>query len=689
MNRLACESSPYLLQHKDNPVDWYPWGPTALERARNEDKPLFLSIGYSACHWCHVMEHESFENPQLATVLNEHFVCIKVDREERPDLDHIYMQAVQTMGGRGGWPLSAFLTPDLQPFFGGTYWPPTARGGMPGFDQVLLAVVDAWANRRESVVQQAAQLTQRLQEQVTRATGEGEPTLDVLRLAQARLSASFNPRCGGFGQAPKFPHAVDLQVLLRIWHRQRDPHALHMVRLTLDKMAAGGLYDHLGGGFARYSVDERWLVPHFEKMLYDNALLSTAYMDAYLVTGDPNYARVARETIDYVLRDLSDPTGGFHSTEDADSEGEEGNFYVWSVDEIKQILGEEAGARFCRVYDVTPGGNFDGLNILNVPKTLDQCAAIFQRDRHTLDAELAAARAELFAARARRTRPGKDDKILVSWNALMIQALARGGGILERPDYLAAAQRAARFLLTSLRRADGRLLHCWRQGHAHLDAYLDDYAGLIDALVTLYEADFDEYWIDEALRLTEIVLQHFSAGDLGGFYFTADDHELLITRTKEIFDGSVPGSNAVMATALVRLGKLTGRHDLLAAARHTLRSALPVLSTAPEAVAQMLLAVDLWLGPTWEIVIAGDIQQPATQQVIQGLRRTFLPRRVVACRSASAGTPHSAALEPLFAGKRLQTQKPLAYICESFACQAPVEGLANILATWEKLGGRT
>ncbi len=508
----------------------------------------------------------------------------------------------------------------------------------------------------------------------------------LLRTAHVRLSAAFDPRYGGFGQAPKFPHAMDLQVLLRIWHRDRNPQTLHMVQLTLDKMAAGGMYDHLGGGFARYSVDARWLVPHFEKMLYDNALLASVYLDAYLATGETRYARVARETMDYVLRDLRDPTGGFHSTEDADSEGEEGKFYVWTVEEIHQILGEETGPRFCRVYDVTTRGNFDGQNILNLPKTLAQCAAILQCDLQSLESELSAARTRLFDARAQRVRPGKDDKILVSWNALMIQTLARGAGILDRPDYLAAAQQATRFLLTSLSRGDGRLLHCWRQGRAYLDAYLDDYAGLIDALVTLYEADFDERWIDEATRLSAIVLRHFPDSDQGGFFFTADDHESLITRTKELFDGSVPGSNALMATALVRLGKLTGRHELLEAAHETLRSAGPVLSTAPEAVAQMLLAADLWLGPTWEIVLTGDTRQPATQQAIQALRRTFLPRRVVACRSALADTPHSAALEPLFAGKRLETAEPLAYICEGFACQAPVEGLEHILATWRTLG---
>lgn len=687
MNQLAHESSPYLLQHKDNPVEWQPWGAEALERARRTDKPIFLSIGYSACHWCHVMAHESFEDPELAALMNERFVCIKVDREERPDLDHIYMQAVQAMSGRGGWPLSVFLTPDLEPFYGGTYWPPVSRGGMPGFDQVLLAVSDAWTHRRAVAVEQAARLTAHLRDGELSGSATHGVDLDVLRTAVQRWSVSFDERYGGFGGAPKFPRPIDLQVLMRSWFRTRDSHTLHMATLTLDKMAAGGMYDHLGGGFARYAVDERWLVPHFEKMLYDNALLTDAYLDGYLATGHRRYAQVARETLDYVLRDMLDPEGGFHSAEDADSEGEEGKFYLWTIEEIRSILGGELAARFCRVYDVTPGGNFEGQNILHKPKTMDQCATVLRCDREELEREMAEARTRLLEARSQRVRPGKDDKVLVSWNALMIHALARAARILDQRDYLAAATRAAEFLLGALRRPDGRLLHSWRQGDARLDAYLDDYSYLIHALVTLYESTFAESWLDEALRLTEIVLEHFPDATDGGFFYTADDHEALITRTKELYDSSVPSSNAMMATALVRLGKLTGRHDLHDTARTTIESASRVLQMAPEAASQLLVAIDLWQGPTWEIALTGRADDPATQESLTALYRAFIPRYVVAFRDEASGQPCSAALDPLFEGRPASIQ-PTAYVCQDFACQTPVQGAPEIQALWRELAGR-
>jgi uncharacterized protein YyaL (SSP411 family) len=477
-NRLAQESSPYLLQHANNPVDWFAWGPESLERARGEDKPIFLSIGYSACHWCHVMEHESFENPRIAALLNEHFVSIKVDREERPDLDQIYMTAVQLMTGHGGWPMSVFLTPDLQPFYGGTYWPDVARGGMPGFDQILLAVHDAWMNRRDQAKEQAAKLTDYLrnaERQAAEETGTDRLTPDLLRDAARSLEGVFDFRNGGFGRAPKFPHPIDLRVLLRVWRRNKNqPAALTMATTTFDKMAAGGMYDQLGGGFHRYSVDERWLVPHFEKMLYDNALLALAYLEGFLATGKEEYTRVTRETLDYVLRDMTDPAGGFYSTEDADSEGHEGKFYVWTPAEIERVLGKDAAETFCYVYDVTESGNFEGQNILNLPKTIEQCAKIRRREVTDLAADLAAGRKELLKARDERVRPGRDDKVLVSWNGLMIDALAQAAGPLNEPRYLAAATKAADFILGHLRRPDGRLLHCWRGGQAKLDAYLDD-----------------------------------------------------------------------------------------------------------------------------------------------------------------------------------------------------------------------
>jgi uncharacterized protein len=704
-NQLLHETSPYLLQHQHNPVDWYAWGAEAIERARREDKPIFLSIGYSACHWCHVMEHESFENEPIARYLNEHFVSIKVDREERPDLDQIYMNAVQIMTGRGGWPMSVFLTPDLKPFFGGTYWPPTPRMGMPGFEQVLIAVNDAWRNRREGVLQQAEELTGYLQSigqsddnerptalplPVGEGRGEGlssDKAKQLLDNAVRALSRAFDSRHGGFGSAPKFPHSMDLQLLLRLWKREPRQNLLDMVTLTLDKMAAGGIYDHLAGGFARYTVDERWLVPHFEKMLYDNALLTSAYLDAYLVTHDERRARIARETCSYILTYMTDAEGGFHSTEDADSEGEEGKFYVWTPDEVKQVLGDRAGERFCYVYDVTEEGNFEhGKSILNLPKTIEQCAALKGWDVEELKQELAESRTKLLAARDQRVRPGKDDKVLVSWNGLMIDALARGARILDSPEYLLAAENAANFILQRMTRADGRLLHTWRRGEAKLDAYLDDYGCFANALVTLYEATFNERWIDEAVRLAEILLKHFEDKSRGGFYFTADDHEQLITRTKDLHDASVPSGNAMAATALLRLGKLTGRSDLLDAAGRTLAMAESVMERMPTAAGQMLVALDLGLGPMTELVLIGGRDNSANQEVIAQLQRTYLPRSVVAYRgSAESPTAHgSAALEPLFSGRTADAE-PAIYICQNFTCQAPVKGATDIKAAIEKL----
>ncbi len=689
MNRLASETSPYLLQHKDNPVDWYPWGPEALSRAKTENRPIFLSIGYSACHWCHVMEHESFENPQLAELMNRHFVNIKVDREERPDLDSIYMNAVQIMTGRGGWPMSVFLTPDLQPFFGGTYWPPSARMGMPGFDQVLSAVADAWQNRREQALEQGAQLTSYLRDAVSPdSSGEGDSdsssssrdskspwSADLLSAAASTLDRSFDQRHGGFGQAPKFPHPMDLRLLLRIWKRTGRPRLLEIVRLTLEKMAAGGIYDHLGGGFHRYSVDERWLVPHFEKMLYDNALLVPAYLDAYLITGHSPYAQVARETLDYVLRDMTDPAGGFYSTEDADSEGHEGKFYVWSKDEIVSLLGPDRSETFCYVYDVTEGGNFERANILNLPKTISQCAAIRRLDPELLARQLAEDRQILFQARLSRVRPGRDDKILVSWNGLMIDALAQAAAALQDHRYLAAASRAADFLLAALRGPDGRLLHSWRNGQARLGAYLDDYAALANGLVSLYEAGFDERYLDSAVELAETMLARFADPVLGGFYFTADDHELLLVRPKDMQDSAVPSGASLAAMLLLRLGKLTGRIDFLKSADETLHSARSLLERHPLAAGQMLAALDFLLGPTPELVLIGA---SPLDRIIAAIQTRYWPNKVFACRSAAdAVRQRSASLNPLFEGKPLDSAAAL-YHCQDFACEAPIRGEKEI-----------
>jgi uncharacterized protein YyaL (SSP411 family) len=680
-NHLVHETSPYLLQHKDNPVDWYPWGDEAIAKARREEKPIFLSIGYSACHWCHVMEHESFESEAIARVLNEHFVSIKVDREERPDLDQIYMNAVQMLTGRGGWPMSVFLTPELKPFYGGTYWPPTGGHGMPGFDQILAAVVDAWKNRREQAVTAAEQLTAEIQKiGVGGASGDAsELSFDLIAAAVQQLQRAFDRTFGGFGQAPKFPHPMDLQLLLAVYSRNKQPALLDMVRLTLDRMAAGGIYDHLGGGFARYSVDERWLVPHFEKMLYDNALLARAYLDAYLVTGDANYERVVRETLDYVLRDMTDPAGGFYSTEDADSEGEEGLFYTWTPDEIEAVLGEERGATFGRVYDVTDAGNFEGdRSILNLPKSLEQSAAILKRTPEELAAELAESRAKLYAVREKRVHPGKDDKVIVAWNGLMIDTMARAGAALGVPDYIIAADAAGQFILDHLRRDDGRLLHTWRGGTAKLDAYLDDYAAIANAFVTLYEATGNEKWLGEATQLIDVVLEKF-ADPAGGFFYTASDHEQLLARTKELTDSSVPSGNALAASALLRLGKLLGRRDYLDAGTATVAAAVPIMARAPMAAGQMLLALDRYLGPAHELVLVGN-----SADAVQAVQRSYLPRSVFA---VSGDANHLSLLKELFAGKSSPHGEPALYVCENFACQEPALGLPAIKAKLDDLAG--
>jgi uncharacterized protein YyaL (SSP411 family) len=689
-NRLAKESSPYLLQHRDNPVDWYPWGPEAIERARREDRPIFLSIGYSACHWCHVMEHESFESEAIARVLNENFVPIKVDREERPDLDQIYMNAVQMLTGHGGWPMSVFLTPDLKPFYGGTYWPPRGSRGMPGFDQILAAVIDAWKNRREQALTAAEQLTAELQNVGAVAAGDaGGLDVGLIDAAAGQLRRSFDNTYGGFGQAPKFPHPMDLQLLVREWHRTGQQGSLDMVRLTLDRMAAGGIYDHLGGGFARYSVDARWLVPHFEKMLYDNALLAGAYLDAYLVTGDANYTRVLRETLDYVVRDMTNPGGGFYSTEDADSEGHEGLFYTWTPDEIEAVLGEERGATFGRVYDVSDVGNFEGRSILNLPKTLEQCAAILRREPHELAAELAESREKLFAVREKRVRPGRDDKVIVAWNGLMIDAMARAGAGLNEPEYAVTADEVASFILSRMRRDDGRLLHSWRNGHAKLDAYLDDYAALANSLVSLYEANFKERWIDEAVALMDIVLDKFADPAGGGFFYTASDHEQLIARTKELTDSSTPSGNSLAANALLRLGRLLGRSDYLDAAEQTLAAAVPIMQRAPMAAGQMLLALDFYIGPTHELVLVGDMARDDTKQAIASIHRRHLPRSVFAGRDTRSADPtgsQSGHLNEIFEGKESPQGQPALYVCEDFACSAPAIGLAAIETAVDVLG---
>ena len=678
-NRLAGETSPYLLQHARNPVDWYPWGPEALQRAKDEDRPIFLSIGYSACHWCHVMEHESFEDPAVAALMNEHFVNVKVDREERPDLDQIYMTAVQAMTGSGGWPMSVFLTPDLKPFYGGTYFPPTDSRGMPGFPRVLLSVHRAWLEKRDDIIASAGEMTERLRSMGALAPGTGGIDNPLLDNAARELLRAFDPRHGGFGSAPKFPHPMDLRLLLRIHHRTGDPQALNAVRLSLDKMARGGIYDHLGGGFARYSTDERWLAPHFEKMLYDNALLTTTYLEAYQVTRDESYARTARETIDYVLGRMTSPEGGVYSTEDADSEGVEGKFAVWTLAEVNEVLGPDRGREFAYVYDVTPSGNWEDHNILNLPRPLDQAAALLGRDVEALRSSLADDRTKLLAVRDRRVPPGKDTKILAAWNGLMLAALAEGSQVLKEERYLLAAEKAAGFVLDRMRAADGRLLHTFKEGHAKLNAYLDDYANLIDGLTRLYEVTGAPRWIEAALDLARVMTDEFFDPSDGAFFYTGKSHETLIARQKDAYDNATPSGSAMAATALLRLGALTNRDDLTNLGLSALRAVQIVMEKAPSAAGQSLIAADFAIAPHREIAIVSGDDPAEFRAAIETVYARFLPHKVVAPapRDASA-TPD--AIVPLLADRPARQGRTTVYVCENMTCRAPVVGLEDLPA---------
>jgi len=676
-NRLAGETSPYLLQHAHNPVDWYPWGPEAIARARAEDRPIFLSIGYSACHWCHVMERESFEEPGIAAVMNEHFVNVKVDREERPDLDQIYMTAVQAMTGHGGWPMSVFLTPDMQPFFGGTYYPPADSRGMPGFPRVLQGVAHAWKDRRGEIVKSAGEMTAQLASMGSVPKSAGELDHGLLDNAAKQLSRAFDPIHGGFGDAPKFPHAMDLKVLLRHHARTGDGHALHMARLTLDKMARGGIYDHLAGGFARYSTDGRWLVPHFEKMLYDNALLAQVYLEAYQATRDPEYARVARETIDYVLDRMTDPEGGFYSAEDADSEGVEGKFAVWTLDELNDVLGAERGRAFASVYDVTEGGNWEHRNILNRGKPTAQAAQLLGRDEADLRRDLDEDRARLLAVRDRRVPPAKDTKVLTSWNGLMIAPLAEGAHILGDWRYAEAARRAAAFLLDTMRAPDGRLLHSYKDGQAKFNAYLDDYANLIDGLTRLFEATGEVRWVEAALDLARVMIAEFADPE-GGFFYTGQGHEELIARQKDAYDNATPSGNAMAATALLRLGALTGRKDLEEAGRAVLQSVRAILDQAPTAAGQSLVALDFALAPPREFAVIGGADRAETLAVLGAIHARFLPNKVVA--PVIDGPPAPAEVVPLLEDRPARDGRATTYICERFACREPVVGVEGVAA---------
>jgi uncharacterized protein len=669
-NRLARETSPYLLQHAHNPVEWYPWGEEAFAKARAENKPILLSVGYSACHWCHVMERESFEDADTAALMNRHFVNVKVDREERPDVDHIYMQAVQSLTGHGGWPMTVFLTPDGTPFYGGTYFPPADRHGLPGFPRLLTALAEAWTHRQGEVLQSGRQITESLGQTERLRRAGTLLTEEVLSSAFHGVSAQFDEERGGLGGAPKFPQPMIWEFVLRFARRTGTEYARRMVHTTLVRMARGGMYDQLGGGFARYSVDAEWLVPHFEKMLYDNAQLASLYLHGWLAFDDAECRRVCEETLDYVLREMTDPAGGFYSAQDADSEGHEGKFFVWTADEIRAVLGAEADAAMA-YWGVNRGSNFEGKSILYLPGEPDP-------------ARMAAARRKLYEARERRVHPGRDDKVLAAWNGLMCQALAEAGRSLGRADYLTAAIRNAEFVLGSMRR-DGRLMRTWKAGDARLNGYLEDYAMVAAALVTLYEATFDRRWLDEARGLVEEMLRLFWDDALEGFYDTGTDHERLIVRPRNLYDNAVPSGSSVAIETLLRLAELTGEAAYESRAVTALRPMADLMARHPTAFGRFLCALDFHVGPRVELALVA----PRTVADVAPLAREAFSRylpNLVAAASVSA-RPETAAGIPLLEGRDAVDGKPTAYVCRNYACELPVTETAALARQLDAAGG--
>ena len=669
-NRLINETSPYLLQHAQNPVDWYTWGEEALLRARAEDKPILLSIGYSACHWCHVMERESFETPEIAAIMNEHFVNIKVDREERPDLDSLYMNAVQALTGSGGWPLTVFLTPDGKPFYGGTYFPPADSRGMPGFPRVLLGVSEAYRTRRGDVIKATQQLVSHLQHTVQTPQSLEPLTADILLQAYQVLAQDYDFQNGGFGTAPKFPQPMTYEFILRYHYLAKSPMALNMVEMVLQKMATGGIYDQIGGGFHRYSTDPVWLVPHFEKMLYDNALLSRLYLHGYQATHNPLYRRIAEETLDYVVREMTSPSGGFYSTQDADSEGEEGKFFVWTPEEIAAVLSPEDGGLVAQYFGVTEQGNFEGKNILNVPQGADSFAAEEGVSLEELQQAIERGRTSLLDDRERRIHPARDDKVLSAWNGLMMRSFSEAASILGRGDYRQAAIDNAFFLLDALRE-DGRLLRTYKDGRAHLKGYLEDYAFVADGLLSLYEATFDQRWLQEARSLTDSMIDLFWDDQQGGFYDTGTDHEALLVRPRDLFDNATPCGSSVAVDVLLHLSLLTGEGGYSQRAATCLRSVHEYLARAPMGMGHWLCALDFYLSTPKEIAIVGEMSTPTAKALLDVVYGRYLPNKVVAGRDLSiAGQPLSSL--PMLEGRETAGGGPTAYVCQNYVCQLPV-----------------
>ena len=662
-NRLAEETSPYLLQHAHNPVDWYPWGEEAFAKAKKEDKPILLSIGYSACHWCHVMEKESFEDEETAKAMNDNFVSIKVDREERPDLDAIYMEAVQALTGSGGWPMTVFLTPDRKPFFGGTYFPPDEGHGIPSFKRILTAISEAYKARKQEVVKDAEELHKRLNEKIT--TERAELNKLPIEVAFLQLDSSFDKINGGFGRAPKFPQPTALELLIRIGRKQGFAQAGKIVEFSLLKMARGGVYDHLGGGFHRYSVDSRWLVPHFEKMLYDNALLSRVYLHNYQISKSPISRKVVEETIDCVLREMTNPKGGFYSTQDADSEGEEGKFYLWAKEEIKKVLGNDTEI-FCTYYGVTEEGNFEGKNILNIPKEPSEVASMLKISISRLEETIRECRKKLLAERNRRVKPARDDKALASWNGLMLSSISETARVLARKDYLNAAEKNAEFILSTVK--DGRLLHVWKDETAKINGYLEDYAFFAEGLIELYQSTFNPKWLAEAQRLASVIIDHFEDKTNGGYYDTSDDHEQLIARPKSFFDSAVPSGGSVATQVMLKLLAYTGDTRFSKSAENALKSVSTQIENYPTGLTNWLIALDHLLNPPKEVAIVGNLDAEITKKMLSVIWETYRPDIIVALQPA--GKDYSKTI-PLLKDRVQLRGETTVYVCRNFTCELP------------------
>ncbi|HEX3036534.1 MAG TPA: thioredoxin domain-containing protein [Thermodesulfobacteriota bacterium] len=686
-NRLKLEKSPYLLQHAYNPVDWYPWGEEAFQKAREEDKPIFLSIGYSTCHWCHVMERESFEDPEVAKLINDAFVSIKVDREERPDLDNIYMTVCQVLTGHGGWPLTIIMTPDKKPFFVGTYFPKENRFGRIGMLDLVPRIQEIWTTRRDEIFNSADQIVSALKGESRYLQGEEEIDESALRVAYKQLIERFDTVHGGFGRAPKFPTPHNFLFVLRYWKRSGDTGALNIVEKTLEAMRRGGIYDHLGFGFHRYSTDQEWLVPHFEKMLYDQALLSMVYLEAYQATGKEEYEKTAREIFAYVLRDMTAPEGGFYSAEDADSEGVEGKFYLWTEKEIRDVLNGEEADLLIQVFNVEEEGNFTeeatgektGGNILHLRKPLAGIASLLNMTTEELESRIESARGKLFSVREKRVHPYKDDKILTDWNGLMIAALAKGGQIFDDVKYTEAAGRAANFILKDMRNQEGRLLHRYREGEAGIQANVDDYAFLIWGLLELYETTFNVGYLKTALDLNGTLIEHFWDDTNGGFYFTPDDGEDLLVRQKEIYDGAVPSGNSVAMLNLIRLGRITANSDLEQKAAKIGRAFSTRVKQAPMAYTQLMVALDFGLGPSYEVIIAGNSQADDTKNMLKALRNQFIPNKVVLLRPVETESPEITHIAEYTKDQLSLNGGATAYVCRNYECEFPTTDIGKML----------